>query len=80
MEGQEPLRIDLKNLNQSAIVYDIVYKPLITELLQVAQSRGNKIITGVGMLLNQASIGFEAWFKQKPDEKFLTEILKILQI
>ena len=80
MEGQEPLRIDLKNLNQSTIVYDIVYKPLLTELLQVAQSRGNKIITGVGMLLNQALIGFEAWFKQKPDEKFLTEILKILQI
>jgi shikimate dehydrogenase len=80
MEGQESLKIDLKNLNQNAIVYDIVYKPLITELLQTAQSRGNKIITGVGMLLNQASIGFEAWFKQKPDEKFLTEILKILQI
>ena len=78
MEGQEPLRIDLKNLNQSAIVYDIVYKPLITELLQVAQSRGNKVVTGVGMLLNQALIGFEAWFKQKPDEKFLSEILKIM--
>ncbi|MES2961570.1 MAG: shikimate dehydrogenase [Pseudomonadota bacterium] len=79
MHGQEPLRIDLKHLNKNAIVYDIVYKPLMTELLTVAQSRGNKIITGVGMLLNQALIGFESWFKQKPDEKFLIEILEDLE-
>jgi shikimate dehydrogenase len=80
MEGQELLQIDLGNLNQKAIIYDLVYKPLITKLLQSAQNRGNKIITGAGMLLNQALIGFEAWFKQKPDQKFLLEILNALEI
>lgn len=78
MSGQETLELDLKSLKNSAIVYDIVYKPLMTNLLQSAQNRGNKIITGIGMLIEQALIGFEAWFKQKPEvdlelEKLLIE-------
>lgn len=67
MKGQEPLEIDLQNLNQDAIVYDIVYKPLMTELLKSAAARGNKVTTGIGMLVHQALIGFEAWFKTKPE-------------
>ncbi len=66
MQGQEALEIDLKNLQKDAIVYDIVYKPLMTDLLINAQKRGNKITTGIGMLIEQALVGFEAWFKQKP--------------
>lgn len=66
MEGKEALKIDLKTLKKSAIVYDIVYKPLMTELLQTAQAQGNEVVTGIGMLLEQALIGFEAWFKEKP--------------
>jgi shikimate dehydrogenase len=76
MAKQEALRIDLKNLKKSAIVYDIVYKPLMTELLNQAQNQGNKIVTGIGMLVHQALIGFELWFKEKPQpEEELTEIL-----
>jgi shikimate dehydrogenase len=76
MQGQEALKIDLKNLNSGAIVYDIVYKPLMTELLTSSQSRKNNIVTGIGMLVFQALIGFEMWFGQKPDEKFVQELLK----
>lgn len=77
MTGQEKLIIDLKNLKKSAIVYDIVYKPLMTDLLKSSQECGNQIVTGIGMLINQALIGFEAWFKQKPevDSKLLNELL-----
>jgi shikimate dehydrogenase len=67
MSGQQPLNVDLKNLSKHTIVYDIVYKPLITDLLRQAQKNGNKIVTGIGMLTNQALVGFEAWFKQKPE-------------
>ncbi len=67
MQWQEALQIDLKNLQKSAIVYDIVYKPLMTDLLQTAEKNGNKIVTGIGMLTHQALIGFEAWFKKKPE-------------
>ncbi len=62
MTGQPPLALNLENLNSDAIVYDIVYKPLMTNLLRGAQNRGNKIVTGIGMLAFQAIIGFESWF------------------
>ena len=39
----------------------------MTDLLNRSQNRGNKIVTGIGMLIEQALIGFEAWFKQKPE-------------
>ena len=76
MSLQPPLEINLQNLKSSAIVYDIVYKPKMTNLLTLAQNRGNKIITGFGMLIFQAAVGFEYWFKKKPEinaEIFLLE-------
>ncbi len=78
MAGQESLEIDLATLNRAAIVFDIVYKPLMTALLKAAELRGNKIVTGLGMLVFQALIGFELWFKQKPDEKFVKELFEVL--
>jgi shikimate dehydrogenase len=79
MLGQEPLRINLKNLKKSSMVYDIVYKPLITDLLNSANLQGNKIITGIGMLLHQALIGFEAWYKTKPeiDQEIIKKLYEI---
>lgn len=67
MIGQEQLQINLEKLSQTAIVCDIVYNPLMTNLLKDAQKRGNKINTGIGMLICQALVGFEFWFKQKPE-------------
>lgn len=76
MIGQESLKINLNNLKKSAIVYDIVYNPLITDLLKDALNRGNKITTGIGMLIHQALIGFELWFKTKPEiDENLTKLL-----
>lgn len=76
MQGQEKLDIDLSKLHKNSIVYDIVYKPLMTDLLLAAQKRGNRIVTGIGMLVEQALIGFELWFKEKPiNDKKLEEIL-----
>lgn len=78
MKSQESLALDLTALKKSAIVYDIVYNPLMTELLNGANLRGNKIITGIGMLVHQAFVGFEMWFKKKPeiDDELIKSILK----
>lgn len=66
MIGQSPLLINIKNIKKSSIVYDIVYKPLITELLNQAGQNENKIVTGIGMLIEQALVGFQYWFGIKP--------------
>ena len=67
MTGQPALELDLQGLPPGAIVYDIVYVPLVTPLLAQAKARGNPIVDGIGMLLHQARPGFEAWFGVAPE-------------
>ena len=66
MVGKPPLEISYDAFSRDAIVYDIVYAPLMTELLKGAQARGCNIITGIGMLVHQAQPAFEAFFGVKP--------------
>jgi shikimate dehydrogenase len=65
MKGQPPLELDLAHLPTGAVVDDIVSVPLETPLLAAARARGNVCIDGVGMLLHQGRLGFEAWFGRK---------------
>lgn len=67
MEGQPPLDLPLDGLPRRAVVTDIVYAPLETDLLVRARARGNPVVDGLGMLLHQAVPGFEAWFGVRPE-------------
>ena len=66
MQGQAPLDLPLDRLSAKAIVNDIVYSPLETNLLKAARARGNHVVDGLGMLLHQAQPGFEAWYGIRP--------------
>lgn len=66
MTGQPPLEISLDPLPGHAIVSDIVYAPLKTDLLAAAEARGLTPVDGLGMLLHQAVPGFERWFGVRP--------------
>ena len=66
MVGKAALSIDLAPLKSEAVVNDIVYVPLETDLLNGAAARGLKTVGGLGMLLHQAVAGFERWFGVKP--------------
>jgi shikimate dehydrogenase len=67
MHGQPALDVDVNLLPSHAIVADLVYVPLETELLTAARARGLKTADGLGMLLHQAVRGFELWFGRKPE-------------
>lgn len=67
MTGQQPLRVPLDGLQKGAVVTDIVYAPLRTKLLEVADEMGCHTVDGLGMLLHQAVPGFERWFGQRPE-------------
>ena len=56
----------LASVPAGAIVADIVYAPLRTELLAAARRRGLTCVDGLGMLLHQAVPCFEAWFGVRP--------------
>lgn len=62
MAGQDALEIDLSPLPNDAIVYDIVYAPLVTDLLAQAEDRGLATIDGLEMLVGQAATAFELFF------------------
>jgi len=67
MVGKPSLEINIDQLSIGAIVNDIVYVPLKTDLLKAAETQGFKAVDGLGMLLHQARPGFEAWFGQRPE-------------
>jgi shikimate dehydrogenase len=66
LPGQPALAIDLTPLPPAAVVVDIVYVPIKTQLLAAAEARGLTIVDGLGMLLHQAVPGFERWFGLRP--------------
>jgi shikimate dehydrogenase len=66
MHGQGALDVDVGRLSGDAVVADLVYVPLETELLKAAKARGLRTADGLGMLLHQAVRGFELWFGQRP--------------
>ncbi|VAW05088.1 Shikimate 5-dehydrogenase I alpha [hydrothermal vent metagenome] len=63
MAGQDDLPIELGNLHGNALVYDLVYSPLKTDLLKAAAAKGLETIDGLSMLIGQAAVAFELFFQ-----------------
>ena len=75
--GQPPLEIDLEPLKDRAVVYDINYVPIETELLKAAAARRLRTVDGLGMLLHQAVPAFAKWFGIVP--KVTAELRALLE-
>ncbi len=72
MADQMPLeRVDLDKLNLDTVIYDIVYNPVKTVLIQEAQKRGLKTIGGLDMLIYQAERAIQIWTNKNPDVKLM---------
>ncbi|WP_066798146.1 shikimate dehydrogenase [Sphingomonas soli] len=78
MQGQPPLAIDLSPLPDDAVVYDIVYAPLETELLAQARDRELDTVDGLDMLIGQAALAFELFFGAEPPRDRDEELRAIL--
>ncbi len=66
MKQNPPLLLPMLQLPPDAVVYDIVYAPLITPLLAEAHALNLATIDGLGMLLYQAQGAFEQWHGVRP--------------
>ena len=67
MVGKSALEISLARLPPATIVADLIYTPPETRFLAAARERGNLTVNGLGLLLNQAGLAFQAWFGVRPD-------------
>lgn len=67
MTGGAEFRVPLDGLRRGTVVTDLVYSPLRTKLLDVADAAGCVTVDGLGMLLHQAVPGFERWFGVRPE-------------
>ena len=63
----------LDTLPQGLIVADVVIMPPDTRLLREARQQGCQPLDGLGMLINQAVIGFQIWTGQTPDAMQMRE-------
>ena len=64
--GQDALAIELSGLPASAVVCELNYVPLESELLRAARQRGLRAVDGLGMLMHQAVPAFGHFFGVRP--------------
>lgn len=75
MDVTHPLLISADWLQPNTIVYDIVYTPPVTPLMQAATERGCQTLGGIGMLVHQGAIAFEKWTGVAPCTETMRQAL-----
>lgn len=73
--NNEKSLIKSSSIRKEAIVYDIVYKPIITNLVENAKIAGAEIIYGYEMLLEQATASFKIWLQMDPPVESMKKVL-----
>jgi shikimate dehydrogenase len=63
----DEMPIDVKRLKEGSIVSDIIYNPLETAFLKVAQRNGATVQNGIEMFIHQGALAFQYWTGLMPD-------------
>jgi len=70
---------DPSDFHEGQIVYDLVYWPLETQLLQDAKAGGARIVGGLDMLIEQAALSYAIWTdRQMPVDVVREEVRRYL--
>ena len=73
-DARVPIVVD--TLKPEMVVADVVFNPPQTQFLKSAQEKGCKTLDGLGMLVNQAVIGFNIWTGVEPKPSVMREALE----
>lgn len=68
-----------EKVKQAGAVFDAVYNPLKTQLIQYAEKAGIKHSNGLSMLVWQAAVAQEIWFGSKFTDDHIRHVLKITE-
>ena len=78
LKPDDPLPFDVKQLalRRAGAVYDMIYRPAETALLQAARAAGCRVANGLGMLLYQGAAARELWTGQAPPVEVMRRALE----
>lgn len=65
--------VDWTDVAENAVVYDLIYTPLITRFLREARERGHRTINGKDMLIEQGAESFFQWTGIEPHRPSMEE-------
>ena len=74
MEGRSAL--DSAGIPQRALVYDLVYNPIETQLLREARKAGASTLGGLAMLVYQGAAAFELWTGEEAPADIMMQAAK----
>ena len=61
---------------ENVVVYDMVYRPQYTKLMQQAEDVGGRAIAGLGMLVRQGAEAFKIWTGVEPPLDVMFEAVR----
>jgi len=68
--------IPVEYLRPEQVVFDMVYRPVKTRLIEAAEMAGCKVVLGMEMLLHQAVLQFESWTGVRAPEEVMRAALR----
>lgn len=76
LRPEDPAPIDVSKLPKNCLVFDMIYNPEKTALLQQAESLGMRIANGLGMLAYQGERSLKIWSKVQPSVETMFKAAK----
>ncbi|MBU1598727.1 shikimate dehydrogenase [bacterium] len=80
MKEDDHLPIDPSFIHPDLLVYDLIYNPQKTRLLEEAERKGAKTFSGLAMLVYQAALSFSAWTGIRPPIDVMMNAAKSYQV
>lgn len=65
-----------KSFKEGHIVFDVIYNPYKTKFLQIAESQGARVVSGLTMFVEQGAKSFELWTGQEFPREEIYKMLK----
>jgi len=75
MKPDDCLPIPAQCLTAQHKIYDAIYNPPLTRLLESASARGAAVANGLSMLIHQGAISFEIWTGKQPDTALMQKAI-----
>lgn len=61
-DGSTETPVPAEFIKDGMVVGDAIYYPLMTQLLQDSEAKGCTVVTGIGMMNEQAAVGEKIWY------------------